>query len=137
MECIMNRNLLELPRWLTLQLMHLAQQSPQTEVCGLIAADADGLPCRVYPIANCADQPHCRYTLDAAQQMREQKLSLFAIYHSHPNSAAEPSPTDIEQAAYPEAIQLIISLSTQGVLELRAFLIQNRQSQELTLRLVE
>jgi [CysO sulfur-carrier protein]-S-L-cysteine hydrolase len=139
----MNRNLLELPRWLTLQLMHLAQQSPQTEVCGLIAADADGLPCRVYPIANCAEQPHCRYTLDAAQQiaamqeMREQNLSLFAIYHSHPNSAAEPSPTDIEQAAYPEAIQLIISLSTQGVLELRAFLIQNRQSQELTLRLVE
>ncbi len=53
--------------------------------------------------------------------MRENGEALFAIYHSHPTSPAEPSAIDLELAAYPDALYLIISLNTKGVLEMRGF----------------
>ena len=53
--------------------------------------------------------------------MREQQEELFAIYHSHPTAPAEPSATDLEMANYPDALYLIISLNTKGVLEMRGF----------------
>jgi proteasome lid subunit RPN8/RPN11 len=55
------------------------------------------------------------------RHMREAGEELFAIYHSHPHAPAEPSVRDIAEAAYPQAIYLIISLNTTGVLELRGF----------------
>ena len=139
----MNLQDISLPRKLTQQLLHLAQSSPEAEVCGLVAADANGLPCQVYAVDNCADQPQQRFLLDAAQQiqamqqMRDQQQYLFAIYHSHPHSAAIPSRTDIEQATYPEALHLIISLNTKGVLELRAYRISGSIATELGLSLIE
>ena len=134
---------IQLPRKLTNQLLHLAQMSPETEICGLIGADAQGLPVTCYPINNTASTPHNRFQLDSRQQisamktMRDQHQTLFAIYHSHPSAPALPSVTDIEHAAYPEAIHLIISLNTQGVLELRAFSITDQQVKALDLSLIE
>ena len=66
--------------------------------------------------------------IEAMRQMREQGETLFAIYHSHPHAPAEPSHLDIEQANYPEALYLIISLNTKGVLELRAFTLQHGEA---------
>lgn len=139
----MNPSEIRLPRKLTNQLLHLAQQSPEAEVCGLVGADADGVPTTCYPVTNSASTPANRFLLDAEQQiaavksMREKGESLFAIYHSHPHAPAVPSATDIEQAAYPEAVHLIISLNTQGVLELRAFRIAGQAVAELGLSLIE
>ncbi len=132
-----------LPRKLTNQLLHLAQLSPDTEVCGLVGADANGMPVSCYPITNAADTPQNRFLLDARQQigamkqMRDKGESLFAIYHSHPSAPAIPSAADIEQATYPEALHLIISLNTKGVLELRAFSIVGKTVRELVLSLIE
>lgn len=139
----MNNQDIALPRKLTNQLLHLAQLSPNTEVCGLVGANADGLPVSCYPVANCAETPEKRFLLDPAQQieamqqMRDKLESLFAIYHSHPTAPAEPSPTDIEQASYPDTLHLIISLNTKGVLEMRGFKIVNGTVDEYPLRLVE
>lgn len=132
-----------LPRKLIHQLLHLAQQSPSVEVCGLVGADANGLPVSCYPVSNSANTPENRFLLDAQEQisamkhMREAGESLFAIYHSHPSAPAEPSPTDLEQASYPEALHLIISLNTKGVLEMRGFKIAENHAQEVNLRLIE
>lgn len=132
-----------LPRKLTHQLLHLAQQSPSAEVCGLIGADANGQPVNCYPVSNSADTPENRFLLDAREQisamkqMRDAGQKLFAIYHSHPSAPAEPSPTDLEQASYPEALHLIISLNTKGVLEMRCFKINEGRARELNLRLIE
>jgi proteasome lid subunit RPN8/RPN11 len=71
------------------------------------------------------------------KQIRDKQQNLFAIYHSHPTAPAIPSATDIEQASYPDAVHLIISLNTKGVLELRAFRINEQQVTELGLSLVE
>ena len=139
----MNNCEINLPRKLTQQLLHLAQISPDVEICGLIGAGPDGLPLSCYPVSNCAETPHNRFLLDASQQiaalkhMREKGETLFAIYHSHPKAPATPSAADIEQATYPEAIHLIISLDTKGVLELRAFRFAEKSIQELMLQLVE
>jgi proteasome lid subunit RPN8/RPN11 len=143
MDTQMNNSEISLPRKLTNQLLHLAQLSPAAEICGLIGADINHHPVSCYPIANTADMPQNKFLLDATQQiqamvqMREKGETLYAIYHSHPNAPAQPSAADIEQANYPEALHLIISLNTKGVLELRAFNICNKTVQELALNLVE
>lgn len=143
MEPNMNSSEICLPRKLTNQLLHLAQLSPEAEVCGLVGADSNGMPASCYPISNGAATPQNRFLLDAGQQiaamkqMRDKGESLYAIYHSHPSTPAVPSATDIEQAAYPEALHLIISLNTKGVLELRAFSIADKTAQELRLNLIE
>lgn len=134
---------IQLPRKLTHQLLHLAQLSPDQEICGLIGANPEGLAVSCYPVSNQASQPSIRFTLDEQQQiaafklMRERQENLFAIYHSHPTAPAEPSATDIEHANYPEALHLIISLNTKGVLEIRAFRIAERDITELGLSLIE
>jgi proteasome lid subunit RPN8/RPN11 len=115
-----------LPRALVNRLLAHAQQSPEAEVCGFIAAK-DGVPVEVYPVANAATDPGHLFAMDAAAQidamrtMRERGETLFAIYHSHPHAPAAPSRRDLAEAAYPDALYLIISLDTRGVLDMRGF----------------
>jgi proteasome lid subunit RPN8/RPN11 len=135
----MAKEVIRLPRTLVNQLLRLAQISPEREVCGLIGARA-GLATTCYPVTNIAEMPAIRYELDPRQQidamhrMRERNEELFAIYHSHPSSPAEPSSTDKILATYPDALYLIISLNIEGVLEMRGFRLRsNRRSYETQL----
>lgn len=122
----MSKETVLIPRKIANQLLHAAQIEPDREVCGLLGAQ-NGSVSRCYPVRNCALQPEERFLLDAKQQiaamreMRERGEQLFAIYHSHPTAPAEPSLLDLENASYPEALHLIISLNTKGVLEMRGF----------------
>jgi proteasome lid subunit RPN8/RPN11 len=121
-----HREPIHIPRRLVNQILEQAQTSPGAEVCGLIAS-RDGQPSHCYPIANTAQDPVHRFLLnpkqqiDAMRQMREQGEELYAIYHSHPDTPAFPSATDLEQAAYPDVLYFIVSLSTTGTLQMRAF----------------
>ncbi len=130
------------PRPLANRILALAQSSPDKEICGLISA-RNNQPLRCIPVANVADQPDHLFTMDPAQQidamrqMREQGETLFAIYHSHPTESAEPSATDLEQVGYPEALQLIISLNTKGVLELRGYTFVNGEAEPVHLEVLE
>lgn len=136
-------NEIQLPRKLTHQLLQLAQAEPEQEVCGLVGADANGLPVSCYPIQNSSETPHNRFSLDASQHiaamkaMRDKNEHLFAIFHSHPHAPAEPSRLDIEQAQDLNTLHLIISLNTKGVLELRCFSIEAEQVTEVALCLIE
>jgi len=127
-----------LPRALANELLRQAQSGDDEEICGLIAARS-GRASRCYPIPNIADKPQRRYIMDPASQinalrdMRNNNEELFAIYHSHPSSPAEPSAIDLAEASYPEALYLIISLNTKGVLEIRGFRLQSGNYDEVTL----
>jgi [CysO sulfur-carrier protein]-S-L-cysteine hydrolase len=129
---------IQIPRKITNQLLHLAQISPDYEVCGLIGSK-NGLPIHCYPIKNTAEHPQKHFLLDAGQQisamtkMRELGENIFAIYHSHPTSSALPSTNDLELAAYPDVLYLIISLNTKGILEMRGFKIQQKTAKEISL----
>ncbi|MBL1275893.1 MAG: M67 family metallopeptidase [Ectothiorhodospiraceae bacterium] len=117
---------IEMPRYIVNQLLELALNSPDSEICGLISS-IDGHANRCYPTTNIATDQHQQFHcdpeqhIDAMRSMRERGESLFAIYHSHPNTPAIPSLADIEQLSYPQAIYLIISLQTTGTLQMRAF----------------
>ncbi|MBI1195714.1 MAG: hypothetical protein GC138_07705 [Gammaproteobacteria bacterium] len=130
----------QLPRQLVNLILTHVQGSPSAEVCGLIAIGVDKSLC-CYPIANCAEDAAHRYRMDpshqidAMRQMREREQELFAIYHSHPTSSAAPSVIDIADAGYPEALYLIVSLNTKGVLEMRGFRIRDGHSNEVALSL--
>ncbi len=131
-----------LPRTLVNRLLTEAQRSPDTEVCGLIGAK-DGEPRSVYPVTNVAGEPgrlfemDPREQIDAMRRMREEGETLFAIYHSHPHAPAEPSRADLEQAAYPDVLYLIISLNTEGVLEMRGYRLADGQVHPVELEVVE
>ncbi len=116
---------IELPRALVMALLHEAQRSPHHEICGLIAVRGQSL--RPVPVRNAAaDRRRLfdmdeRELIDAMKTMRANGEALFAIYHSHPDAAPAPSLTDIERAGYPDALHLIISLETKGVLQMRGW----------------
>ena len=98
-----------IPRKIANQLLHFAQISPETEVCGLIGSQKDH-PVSCYPIANTSSTPENRFEMDSRQhiaamsKMRDHNEDLFAIYHSHPAAPAVPSKTDLDRATYPEAL---------------------------------
>ena len=59
-------------------------------------------------------------------------LSILAFFHSHPNSAPIPSPTDLESYYYPEVPMIIIGRSGSEW-DLRAYLLQEERFSELSL----
>ncbi len=132
----MNTQEIQIPRNITNQILHQAQLSPELEICGLIGAKNE-IACTCYPIDNSAKTPETRFYMDEKQQinafatMRNKNEELFAIYHSHPKSPATPSTTDIKLATYPDAVYLIISLNTKGVLEIRGFKINEKSTETL------
>lgn len=118
-----------IPRHLINQILEQAQASPGKEICGLISGQ-DQQPTHCYPVSNNASDPRHQFQMDPRQQidimreMRERGEELYAIYHSHPDAPAIPSAEDMEQAAYPDALHLIISMSTTGTLQLNGFHLQ-------------
>ncbi len=130
-----------LPRPLVNRLLAQAQHSPESEVCGLVSSH-HGRPSKVYPVDNVASRPGKLFQMDpkglvdALRTMRERGEELFAIYHSHPHSPAVPSSTDLEQAEYPDALYLIISLNTKGVLEMRGYRLQDGEAREVALEIL-
>ena len=129
-----------LPRHLVNDILHQAQVSPDTEVCGLISAK-QGRPQRCIPVPNVSDQPQRLFAMDpksqidALRDLREQNEELFGIYHSHPYSPAEPSATDLDQANYPDALYVIVSLDTKGVLEMRGFRLKDGKAEQVELEI--
>lgn len=127
-------NTVTLPRPLVNDIMQQALNAPEREICGLIGA-RDGRPTRCYPVENTDPQPGHHFHMDPKQQieamraMRENGETLFAIYHSHPDAPPLPSAADIEQAAYEEALYLIVSLATEGTLQLRGFRIRGGRAE--------
>jgi proteasome lid subunit RPN8/RPN11 len=96
------------------QIVDHAKQAYPKEGCGLLV----GLDAVERFIAmNNVGVSTAEYEMDPAeliQALREMRNSgerLIAIYHSHPHGPAELSQKDIEQAYYPEAAQLLVSLA--------------------------
>ena len=85
------------------------------EACGILAGKGD-MVSKIYAMTNVEKSP-VSYLLDSQEQfhvmkdMRENNLSMVAIFHSHPSSAAYPSRTDVKLAFYEDAVYVIVSLS--------------------------
>lgn len=127
-----------IPRHLVNQILSHALASPEAEICGFLS-EKNHRPVQCYPIPNTANNPAIAYQMDAKSLidalriMRERGETLFAIYHSHPHSEAQPSAIDIHEANYPHALTLIVSLNTKGILEMRGFRLRNGEKEDIQL----
>jgi [CysO sulfur-carrier protein]-S-L-cysteine hydrolase len=116
------------------ELLEHAREEAPNECCGLIGG-TDGVASTVYRARNAEASP-LRYNLDPQDQFRimteieERGEELSAIYHSHTASPAYPSQTDINLAAYPDALYLIVSL-VDGEKPLRGFQITDGEVTEV------
>jgi proteasome lid subunit RPN8/RPN11 len=125
---------------------HAREEAPN-ECCGLLAGVEQisalfriaNLPSDAPLVADLQVPPdrRFRYVMDPAQQlrafkkMREDDLTLLAIYHSHPHSPAYPSATDVRLAVYPDVHALIVSLEHDP--DVRAFRIVGQAITEVHL----
>jgi len=109
------------------------------EACGLLAADEDGRLRMVYCLTN-AEHSASSYTIEptehfrALQHAESRGWELVGAFHSHPQSAAFPSATDLRLAAEPDWIYVIVGLGDPP--GLRAFYLQAGSINEATLRVV-
>lgn len=84
------------------------------EACGILAGNGNEVS-KIYKMTNIENSP-VTYMLDSREQfkvmkdMRENNLSMLAIFHSHPSSAAYPSAKDVSLAFYEDCVYIIVSL---------------------------
>ena len=100
---------------------HLRRALPNEGV-GLLAVNSPDEPAggitavRFYAGTN-AEASATRFTMEPAEviaalrEIDERGWRLGAIVHSHPHGPAVPSPTDLREARYPDALMVIVSLA--------------------------
>ena len=103
------------------------------EACGILAG-RDGHAERFFPAEPDEPSPYY-YRISSPDQLRivneidEAGLELVGIYHSHVSSPAFPSRTDAEQAFWPEAVYVIVSLAGGGA-DVRGYRIADMEISE-------
>ncbi len=113
-----------------------ARRAVPNEACGIVVGDRvapdGGLPLRWVPLRN-AMMSAFRYAISPDELLRltvetdDADEVFWAIVHSHVASPARPSPTDLRESHYPEALYLLVSLdpgeadSTTGAPSVRAW----------------
>ncbi|UCH86243.1 MAG: M67 family metallopeptidase [Dehalococcoidia bacterium] len=108
---------------------HARREAP-IECCGVLGGK-DGRVLKLYQATNAEQSRYC-YNIEPQelfrinQECEENGWQFLAIYHSHPDSAAYPSPTDVRLAAlWPESLYFIVSLLSPENPEVRAFRIRD------------
>ena len=134
-----------LPSTLAEAMFEHALRGLPDEACGIVAGDAlpraGGSALRFYPTKNAERSPY-RYRIDPEEQLRvmleidDRDEVVWAIFHSHTQSPAEPSPTDRRLAFYPGALYLIASLADPAQPEIRAWRIEGDAVAEVELSVV-
>jgi proteasome lid subunit RPN8/RPN11 len=114
---------------------HCIQGLPN-EACGFLGG-RDGVAGRLYAMRNAAAspvfyRPDDRQMLAAMKDMDEQGLEVASIFHSHVATRAYPSPTDIREAHYPDAVYLIVSLQDRDKPNAAGFLIRKEDWRDAT-----
>jgi proteasome lid subunit RPN8/RPN11 len=98
---------------------HARREAPN-EACGIVVGDRSasegGSAVRWVPLRNPLASPF-RYSIDPDDLLRltietdDADDVFWAIVHSHVESPARPSPTDLREAHYPDALYVLVSLS--------------------------
>ena len=119
-----------------------ARAARPAECCGLLIGTSGRID-EAIPARNMADvvggtNPVTTYVIDpgdhitARREARQRGLAVVGFYHSHPSSRAWPSPTDIAEANYADALYVIVSLEHDSV-DVRGFRIEEGRVVEVSL----
>ena len=108
----------DVPASMRAEIIESALEAVPNEACGLVIGDRPaaegGRALRWLPLRNAAASPY-RYEIDPDDLLRitieteRGDEAIWGIVHSHVASPARPSPTDVRQSFYPEAIYLLVS----------------------------
>lgn len=131
-----------IPGALAEAMLEHAHREVPNEACGIVAGDGPwtrgGRAVRFHATKNAEHSPY-RYLIDPEQQLRimleidDRDEVVWAIFHSHTHTPAEPSPTDRRLAFYPGALYLIASLTDPDAPHIRAWTIEGDEIREVEL----
>ena len=100
------------------KLIHIAQEKLPEEACGFIIGNGNRLT-TILPINNIATNPEREFQMEPSEQaaalyhIHTHGYELVTMYHSHPNSPARPSPTDIAKSHRLNIPMLIVSFANK------------------------
>jgi len=106
--------MLTIPKAIVERMIEHARREAPHECCGMLAGREKRVM-RSFELEN-AERSPLRYSIHPLQQLKvfeeieQESMELLAIYHSHPETIAFPSETDVKMAFYPEVASIIISL---------------------------
>jgi len=109
------------------------------EACGILAGK-DRIVKRVYKMRN-IENSSISYAMDSKEQftvmkdIRKDGLDITAIYHSHPDIYAYPSPNDIKLATYPDSVYVIVSLLNEEP-KVKSFTIKDESVKEVEMKVI-
>jgi proteasome lid subunit RPN8/RPN11 len=115
---------------------HARREQPR-ECCGILLGAADEVV-EAVAAENVAAEPFRSYEVSPADHIAQIRrcrdtaaggggLNVIGVYHSHPHSAAVPSPTDLDQA-YEEYVYLIAGPADDSApLEIRAYRLSGKR----------
>jgi proteasome lid subunit RPN8/RPN11 len=123
------------------KMLEHAHSEPRTECCGLLAG-SDGVITHIFPARNALSSATAyeiapKELFALFRTLRERGLTHLGHYHSHLASENYPSPTDIEQAGYPDQAYFIVSLLASAPKSIRAFSICERVVREIDVLAVD
>lgn len=128
---------MRIPSELLSELVAHALEEAPNECCGLVGG-TDGRAASLHRARNEFASPlrynvHPQDLLRITNELDDRGEELAAIYHSHTESEAYPSQTDVNLAAHwPEPVYLICSLAGEEP-EVRGFLIRDGEVREVEL----
>ncbi|HCZ11337.1 MAG TPA: hypothetical protein DHV16_03575 [Nitrospiraceae bacterium] len=111
---IVGYNQIIIPKQIFEEMLAHCRAGYPNEACGILAGNANEVS-KIYKLINIEKSP-VSYFMDSKEQfqvmkdMREDNLSMLAIFHSHPSSGAYPSAKDVSLAFYEECVYIIVSL---------------------------
>ncbi len=119
---------------------HARRESP-LECCGILGGKGETVQ-KAFEIQNTERSP-IRYLMSPQEQLKvfeeleKESIEMIAIYHSHPDSMAFPSETDVKMAFYPEVVSIIISLKDEKNPAVKAFLISSEAISPQPIEVIE
>ena len=102
------------PEIIEAMLVH-AQNCHPEESCGLLASDASGRVRMAYPLTNSL-RSSTNFTIEprehfkALRHAERQGWDISGVFHSHPHTRAYPSATDVQLAADPTWLYVVIGM---------------------------
>ncbi len=117
------------------EMLRHARREPHIECCGLLAG-RDGVITTIFPATNSLASATSyeiapQELFQLFRDLRAKHLTHLGQYHSHLSSENFPSPTDIEQAGYPDQAYFIVSLRPDAPKPVRAFFIRDGSVEEI------
>jgi [CysO sulfur-carrier protein]-S-L-cysteine hydrolase len=131
---------MRIARALADEIIQHAREDLPNECCGIVST-RDGDAVQVYRATNAVASP-LRFEIDPRDLIRihtdveQSGHELGSMYHSHVQSPAYPSQTDVNFAQnWPGVVWLIVSLADRDQPDLRGFRITGTEVEEVTLRI--